>query len=52
MEATKSALETAISDSSASDYDKGNILYLAEEYAKAREKVALDTIAEYEAKQS
>lgn len=30
----KAALENAIADSTASDYDKGNILYLAEELVK------------------
>jgi hypothetical protein len=38
MEEAQKHLEEAIADSSASDYDKGNILYLAENLAEVSKK--------------
>jgi hypothetical protein len=48
MEADKKLLEDAIANSDTSDYDKGNILYLAEQYADSKAKAALRVVAEYE----
>ncbi len=42
----KGQLEEAIADSTASDYDKGNILYLAEHYADVKIKEALKALPE------
>ncbi len=41
MNDTKKLLEEAISNSTADDYDKGNILYLAEKYIDEKVKSAL-----------
>lgn len=48
MEEARAQLEEAIASSSASEYVKGNILYLAEHYADVRAKTAIKAIAEYE----
>jgi hypothetical protein len=48
MEEAKKHLEDAVATSSASNYEKGNLLYLAENYADIKAKVALETIAQYE----
>lgn len=51
MEEAKKQLETAVAESKMSEYNKGNILYLAENYADIKTKSALDAVAEYEANQ-
>lgn len=46
----KKHLEESIANSTLNDYDKGNILYLAENYADEKTKFALNAVAEYEVK--